>query len=431
MLGLLGLSFATNRSLIAATDQAMEQYRVAADPQLKNPTVTDVDLENVIGALDTLRNLPAGYENREMPTPTEETFGLSQRDRLVSASETAYRQALERMFRPRLLLRVEQAIEANMTDPLMLYEPLKIYFMLGGKAPKVDDELVVSWMKKDWEENRYPGPQNREGREELEKHLRAMLALDDAHDPLLKLNPPLVESAQRSLGRMTVADRASVLVRSAAYAAAPDDFSVSEMAGPEAQLVFETVDGSDLSTITVPSTYTYAGFHDFYLPQIASIAQKLVDDQWVVGAGGEQGDIDKELLGLGPELLDRYGKEFASAWNGMLDKLQLKAMSADKPQYLALSAAASPTSPIKQLFEAIASETALTREPQADEREGGAAGSVTERPEAADQAKGLARIGIDLPKRKSQGRAGAAFAQSRQPGRIPARPSKRSSGRSR
>ncbi|TIO97121.1 MAG: hypothetical protein E5X90_24700, partial [Mesorhizobium sp.] len=110
-----------------------------------------------------------------------------------------YRQALERSFRSRLLVQAERTIQAKMADPIALYEPLKIYLMLGGKAPKVDDELIVSWMKQDWEENRYPGENNREGRAQLEKHLRAMLALDDAYDPVFELNQPLVEAAQRSL----------------------------------------------------------------------------------------------------------------------------------------------------------------------------------------------------------------------------------------
>ena len=81
------------------------------------------------------------------------------------------------MFRSRLLIQAERTIQAKMADPAALYEPLKIYLMLGGKAPKVDDALIVSWMKQDWEQNRYPGENNREGREQLEKHLRAMLAL--------------------------------------------------------------------------------------------------------------------------------------------------------------------------------------------------------------------------------------------------------------
>ena len=96
------------------------------------------------------------------PTPVDETFGLSQRGRLLSASETTYSRALERMFRSRLILQLERTIEANMNDPIALYEPLKVYLMLGGKAPKVDDELIVTSMRRGWEDE-YPGPANRQG----------------------------------------------------------------------------------------------------------------------------------------------------------------------------------------------------------------------------------------------------------------------------
>ncbi|MBZ9794841.1 type VI secretion system membrane subunit TssM [Mesorhizobium sp. ES1-4] len=403
-LGALGLSFRANRSLIASTGQAMAQYRESADSLLKSTTVTDVDLENVIGPLDQLRNLPAGFETGDQSKPIEETFGLSQRDRLLSASRTAYRQALERSFRSRLLVQAERTIQEKMADPIALYEPLKIYLMLGGKAPKVDDELIVSWMKQDWEENRYPGENNREGRAQLEKHLRAMLALDDAYDPVFELNQPLIEAAQRSLGRMSLADRASALIRSGAYAARLEDFSIAAKAGPEAQLLFERMDGGELSDLRVPGLYTRAGFNGFYLQQLSRMARMLVDDQWVLGGGGEQGSIDQDLPKLGPELVDRYGKEFAAAWNGVLDQLKLKAMSKDKPQYIALSAAASPDSPVDRLFTAIADETALTRSgPGSDTRTGNA---QPEDPSAL--AKGLARIGLQIAGGKSQGRAGTS-----------------------
>ncbi|WP_095080749.1 type VI secretion system membrane subunit TssM [Mesorhizobium sophorae] len=416
-LGTLGLSVAANRSLIASTSLAMGQYRQTAAPLLESTTVTDVDLENVIGPLDQLRDLPAGFETGDLPTPIEETFGLSQRERLLSASKTAYRQGLERMFRSRLLIQAERTIQAKMADPVALYEPLKIYLMLGGKAPKVDDALIVSWMKQDWEQNRYPGENNREGREQLEKHLRAMLALDDAYDPVFELNQPLVEAAQRSLGRMSLADRASALIRSAIYAAALDDFSVSLKGGPEAQVLFERINGSDLSGLRVPGIYTYAAFHTFYLPQLSRIAQMLVDEQWVLGGGGEQGDIDQQLLKLGPELLDRYGKEFAAAWNSVLDQLKFKAMLTDKPHYIALSAAASPTSPINQLFAAIANETALTRDPGDGNGPGAEeAGTAQNQPgHAADLGKGLARIGIQIATGKSQSRAGTRAADTQNP----------------
>ncbi|PBB93760.1 type VI secretion system membrane subunit TssM [Mesorhizobium sp. WSM3864] len=402
-LGVLGLSYFANKSLIGSTRQAMAQYRDSADSLLRSTTVTDVDLENVIGPLDQLRNLPAGYETAGQTKPIEESFGLSQRERLLSASKSAYRQALERSFRSRLLVQAERTIQAKMADPIALYEPLKIYLMLGGKAPKVDDELIVSWMKQDWEENRYPGENNREGRAQLEKHLRAMLALDDAYDPVFELNQPLVEAAQRSLGRMSLADRASALIRSAVYAARLQDFSVAAKAGPEAQLLFERMDGAELADLGVPGLYTKAGFNGFYLPQLSRIAQMLVDDQWVLGGGGEQGGIDQDLPRLGPELIDRYGKEFASAWNGALDQLKFKAMLKDKPQYITLSAAASPGSPLDRLFTAIAGETALTKDGAAFAGDTG-----TAQQDPVVMAKGLARIGLQIAGGKSQSRAGAS-----------------------
>lgn len=402
-LGVLGLSYFANESLIGSTRQAMAQYRDGADSLLRSTTVTDVDLENVIGPLDQLRNLPAGYETAGQTKPIEESFGLSQRERLLSASKSAYRQALERSFRSRLLVQAERTIQAKMADPIALYEPLKIYLMLGGKAPKVDDELIVSWMKQDWEENRYPGENNREGRAQLEKHLRAMLALDDAYDPVFELNQPLVEAAQRSLGRMSLADRASALIRSAVYAARLQDFSVAAKAGPEAQLLFERMDGAELADLGVPGLYTKAGFNGFYLPQLSRIAQMLVDDQWVLGGGGEQGGIDQDLPRLGPELIDRYGKEFASAWNGALDQLKFRAMLKDKPQYITLSAAASPDSPLDRLFTAIADETALTKDGAAFAGDTG-----TAQQDPVVMAKGLARIGLQIAGGKSQSRAGAS-----------------------
>ncbi|AWC24001.1 type VI secretion protein IcmF [Aminobacter sp. MSH1] len=397
-LAAMAVSYTANKTLIAATDQAAENYRSSASALLTADAVADTDLENVIDALEEVRNLPAGYESRDEPTPAPEMLGMSQRPRLHSATAAAYRLALERMLRPRLLLRLEQVLEARMSDPTALYEALKIYLMLGGKAPGTDDGQIVAWMKADWERNRYPGPQNREGRLILEKHLRAMLALDDEFDPSIELDRSVVEAAQRALGRMTVADRASALISSAISAAALTDFSVAARGGPEAKLIFEPIDGSDLSSLRIPGLYSYAGFNDFYLDQLAGIAQKLADDQWVLGAGAEQGDVEQELLRLGPELLERYSNDFARTWNEALDRLKFKPMSGDKPEYLALSAAGSPSSPLSQLFEGIARETALTR----------ATGAVVA--EVDERADGLARIGIELAGRKSSSRAGAAFA---------------------
>ncbi|MBZ9938982.1 type VI secretion system membrane subunit TssM [Mesorhizobium sp. BR1-1-16] len=408
-LGVMGLSFWSNQTLITATAGALDQYRTNAGKTAGEMMISDSDLGNVLSGLDALRDLPAGYASRAMPTPQLEMFGLSQRPRLVSAATTAYREALERGFRSRLLLQLEQTIRARMADPGGLYGPLKIYLMLGGKAPRSDDDMIISWLTQDWQQNRYPGASNRAGRADLEDHLRAMLALDGDVAPTYELDKSLIESAQRSLSRMTIADRATALMQADAETAALEDFSVVKRGGLQASLVFDTTDGSDLAKMVVPGIYTYEGFNRVYMPELARIAQKLTDDQWLIGAdpGREGGGTD--LLRLGPELLDRYGKDFAAAWNGVLDKLKFKPLAANK-QYVALSAAASPDSPLRHLFEAVAQETAITRVPTPDEAErfASATGSALS---DEDMAKGLGRIGIDYATGKSQNRAGGAFAR--------------------
>jgi type VI secretion system protein ImpL len=403
LIGAWGVSFVRNRALIDSTQALIGQVHLGNGSPLERAEVTDVDLENIVETLALLRDLPAGYDSGEASEPLQERFGFSQRAKLHSASNEAYRQALERLLRSRLILQVESAIRRKLAEPIELYEPLKVYLMLGGQAPRIDDELIIAWIKQDWEQNHYPGPANREGRQELERHLRAMLDLDDGHDPVFELDRSLVETAQRSVSRMDMADLARALVNSAIYSAGLDDLSVAARAGPQSSLVFEARDGRGITALRVPGIYTWAGFNDFFLPQLATVAQKVVDDQWVMGAGGEQVGVEQQLARLGPELLERYGRDFVATWTKLLDNLKLKPMTEDKPDYAALSAASSPMSPIALLVEAVADETALTR--------GSRAGEDTERSPGnmESMAKGLARIGIDLPSGKSQSRAGRAF----------------------
>ena len=114
--------------------------------------------------IGSLPNLPVGYARRNDSTPVEQTFGLSQRPRLQDASNDLYRQALERFLRPRLILSLEQQIQKNIDDPSFVYEALKVYLMLGGKAPQVDNDLILDWFARDWEERTFPGAPNAQGR---------------------------------------------------------------------------------------------------------------------------------------------------------------------------------------------------------------------------------------------------------------------------
>ena len=409
------LSYVQNRKLVTGADAAIAEYRAIGGLALNAEPVGDTDLDKVVDLLHKLRNMETGYANRDVSAPWSEGFGLSQRARVSSASEETYRQALERVLRSRLILRLERQIEANINDPLVVYEALKVYLMLGGKAPKADNDLIVTWMRDDWSKNLYPGAGNKPIRDELEQHLQAMLVLDDAHDPAVELNGTMVQAAQRTLTRMSLADRAYTLIRSAGLTEPLEPWNLVARGGPETDTVFETVDGTPLENVQISGLFTYAGFNDYFLEQLGAVADKLLAEQWVLGDLAQQEGIESQFSRLGPELLERYRRDFIAEWDRALDSFRLKRLSADKPKYVALQVASGPLSPIRAVFESIAKETKLTEEREAAPAEDPAAqmGDVAERAKKLaiqriqNRATGWSRIGIDAALAKSQARMGS------------------------
>ncbi len=103
-------------------------------------------------------------------------------------------------MRPRLILSLEQQIQTNINDPTYLYEALKVYLMLGGKAPVVDKALILDWFTHEWEERVFPGAPYAQGRALLAAHLKAMLDMDTGAPPKVSLNGPLVDAGAGDAG---------------------------------------------------------------------------------------------------------------------------------------------------------------------------------------------------------------------------------------
>lgn len=182
----------------------------------------------------------------------------------------------------------------------------------------------------------------------------------------------------------------------------------------------------------MPALYTYAGFNDFFLDQLAAVAHKLETEQWVMGKQAEAAKVDEQLARLGPQLLARYREDYLAAWDAVLSNIKLAPMAADGLAYLALSAAASPTtSPILN-WRGISVETKLDAASvpegvvdQASADAGAVAGAISQAGSdvtsmIASRTSGLQRIGLDIAlARKSQKRAGAvAGAAPTVPGRM-------------
>ncbi|GLS42217.1 type VI secretion system membrane subunit TssM [Methylobacterium brachythecii] len=363
LVGLWWTSYLHNGQLVALTNSLTNKYRADAAETLREPVIADRNFSKVLPLLNSLRYLPAGYAGRDEGEPILATFGLSQRPRLRSAAETSYRAGLERLFRPRLIFRLEEQLEANRNNPGFVYEALKVYLMLGARAEgPLDRGLVVSWFRRDWTENLYPGAGFARGRQLLEDHLQAMLELDDGSAPLVSLNQALIEDSQRTLARLSIAERTYELLKSDARGALSRDWTVQRAAGADAGLVFEAVGGGDLETVRVPFFFTYDGFFEAFIDRFGEAADIAERDRWVLGSAGEQQAYKAQYGSLFTDLLRVYSREFQQTWAQNLKKLKIRSLTADKPRYLALQAIAAPTSPLKLVIESIIDETRLTRE---------------------------------------------------------------------
>ncbi len=364
MTGLWWLSYTYNREVISATQYAVADYARQAGPYANEAVIGDRELDKVFPLLYKLRTLPTGYATRETSTPLIATFGLSQRDRLQTGAEQVYHVSLERLFRPRLMFRVEEVLNESKSKPGDIYEALKVYLMIAG-VERTDRDLVISWMRNDWAEHLYPGAPNANGRKFLEAELVAMLDLEGGDQPLVEPDLGLIEECRRILARLSIADRAYQLLKSQSRQSIAPDWVASDHGGPDFATVFEATSGNG-AQISVPGFYTYAGFQLALIDKLPTIAEQLKRDNSVLGAVGKLDAITSQYERLQRDLLIIYGRDFVDAWKQALAKLRLRSITADRPKYTVLSAAAAPTSPLRQLLESIQNETALTRERPGD-----------------------------------------------------------------
>ena len=354
-------SYGRNRALVQSVETADNEYKPVAGDLRSQELVADREFDKVEPPLRKLRYMPTGVEQANAPASRVETFGLSQREHMSAATKAAYHAGLERMLRPRLLYRLEEVLDAKRDDPSYIYEALKVYMMLGNlHAP--DKEFILSWWRQDWADTLYPGAGQATGRAALEDHLRAMLDLDDGRTNYVELSKVALEDSQRVLARLNVSERAYQLLKSKARSLKIADWNAKNAGGLDAERVFEAANGADLSTVRVVGFYTYAGFQTALLDQLATIADQIRNERWVLGAVGDQAGVAAQYDTVAADVYELYARDFVQAWRQTLPKLQLKRLTADKPRYLTLAALAAPSSPLRAMLESIRDETSLTRE---------------------------------------------------------------------
>ncbi len=314
----LGISFVNNHSfqteLGSSALAATQQIRQTGD-DLVEVRASDPDLEQSLAVLNTLRALPQGYADQANGAPgLLMRFGLYQSGHASQAVE-AYRSALRRIMLPRLLLRLEQYMGGHGGDPLSLYQALKVYLILGGQGP-MDSGTVTSWVSSDWANEAYPGADRAPERKLLGQHLSALLEDDGLNVAWAGQKAPLdgttIAQARAALSVLSLADRAYAVLRQKAMASggAPWRASAALSAG-DAQAF---ANGPEVLGLEVPYFYTRTGYEQAYQIGLATVAEDMKKDMWVLGSDADTTGMQSQMSQIRPGVAGLYAKDYIAAW---------------------------------------------------------------------------------------------------------------------
>ncbi|QDH33049.1 type VI secretion system membrane subunit TssM [Porphyrobacter sp. YT40] len=324
--GLWTVSFLGNRGFQSDTLAAADTIKGEIDSSrldLVRIGASDASLEQVLPLLDALRDLPEGYQAQADGGPSLfNRFGLFQSS-LAQRNAEAYHIGLRRILLPRVMLRLEDKMRAELADPLALYEPLKVYLMLGGAAPgrRIDPDTVRQHVAADWASEVFPGAEMAPVRERLALHLDAL-----TNDPNISagwaggkapLDGELVAAARTAVGSMSLSQRAFAILR-AKTAKPEEDFQMATLLQPGDAAAFADPDA--LLAIRVPYIFTRKGFEQSYAIARADVAQDLKNETWVLGQ--TTGSIAGELSGMQQGISTIYAQEYIAQWKGVVGALK-------------------------------------------------------------------------------------------------------------
>ncbi|MEL7182446.1 MAG: type VI secretion system membrane subunit TssM [Pseudomonadota bacterium] len=364
-LGGLGYSYLHNAQLVREAQAEAASYARLAVAEIDRQIIDDTQLEPVLPYLQDIGNIQVGYGLTEDP-PLWEDLGLGQQERITDAATAAYSDALEKMLRPRLILSLEQEMPLIVArgDTTEIYRALKVNMLLGGQGERKDDAAILSWFEETWRAI-YTGRAGLDTREQLMRHLTAMLTLDDERDLLVEIDEATIQLARGAIVQLPPAEQAWALIQDGVASTGLPDWQLTDAAGTAADRIFSARDGADLARLTVPALYTYEGFWSYFYPALEQAADRLREDQWVLGDDAASEEFEARMGTLDRTLLDRYRRDHEAAWNRVLENLSLNSLVADEPRYENLGLLASETaSPLLLLVRSVDQETQVIRELQ-------------------------------------------------------------------
>lgn len=334
--------------------EAARGHIEALDPKVIEPAST-------LELLRTLRNIPAGYADREASAPWSMGLGLYQGDKLGREARHAYGQALVNQFLPRVLLELEQQLDAELSRPRVnfdrLYESIKVYLMLEDRE-HFEAETIFTWMAFTWSE-RLAHQVTAEDRRELEAHLEALL--EDWPDPIpVRLDADIISRARLKLREVSPARRIYGRLKrdQQVLQAAPALTLTEQVRG--LTLAFTRNSGKPLNE-PIPGLFTYEGYDKAFKPAVKRIGDALASETWVLGEEAASLPDFADQAAIGKRVTEMYMADYIAVWQGLLNDLAVVPFANFDQAVDVLGEMSSGRSPLASLLQIVKQETTLTR----------------------------------------------------------------------
>jgi type VI secretion system protein ImpL len=352
-----GYSWFQNSRYLSQLEKQGVEFRKSVAALPTGP-ISDGGLEDILPVMDKGRALAfadtAGPKWRDPGF----SFGLGQKGSVSPQVGAAYSNLLSRQFLPRLLVRLEDELRGQLSNPAQnaqsqerIYDALRIYLMLGrspGAPLKKDD--ISGYLNAQWEEG-YPGSEHDLTRQSLNNHLQSLVSSQMVPP---KLDRDLIQQARSAVQSLSAGERAYRRMRNSADMAALPEFTLAQF-DSEGMLIRK----SGLpNTSGVPGMFRAGNFYTKILPKLVQTATTFAGEGWVMGEDkAEAASSMKSGSALKDDIMIAYLREFVKVWDEQIADLGVGGSGTLQER---MRKAADANSPIKIVFKRMAVETDLT-----------------------------------------------------------------------
>jgi type VI secretion system protein ImpL len=316
------------------------------------PVPADASLTALLPRLDAVGHVVDVADRYRDRTPWGLGFGLYQGRSIGNAALDAYARELDGVLLPRVAAHFRARL-IEIREPEATYAYLKAYLMLGDPR-RVDRAYIQELADIGWRSAL--GASSDTG-QSLSRHLRALLAQDEAVRPI-ELDEALVRQARTTIRSASIA-RIMYARLERRYAGDAARAVRLDVAG--AGSVLQRASGAALST-PVPALYSKPVFREATTSAIAALVAEFTADSWV---WGEAGLPSVHPVQLAAELTDFYERDYVDQWDAVLADLDLVRVGTVAEMARALATLGATSSPLRALLTTVAEHTRLVEPPAA------------------------------------------------------------------